>query len=555
MIHALHAMSHARVVVQAMPLASIPVAINVVLRQFVSRRRFVFSGDPAVERGYSALPEAERAGHEVLQGLVHFGIDQHLPERALYLTILRDPVECAIALYFMALATPGHYLHASMTEGGWTLEDLIERGRPEIDNPQVRWLNPMPRERIPFGGVTPEMLEHAKRVIRERYIFGLAERVDESLVMFRRHFGWTDVSYSRSMLAQRPLAEGIAPQTAARLREINRFDTELHRYAAELFEERVRELGPEFAAEVGDFREQNERRSSETIWVAGSPISAEIPAGFGTAQDTVWLASYPRSGNTWLRFLLDACFFSPARYMQEVGRFSGELDWWVQEATRLNLPEDWIAYGGHETRRRYPRPEGCPSDLFLKSHYLLSERHPLRARTRAAVFLIRDPRDVMLSGMNFAELTQWGMGETEVDYARMYAAAGGDPTWVAQGYGTWAGHAASWLEQKEFPVLLVRYEDLKAEPGAQLRRVLEFIGATVEPERVERAVELCSLSRLRNLERSSRAMTAVPGLRSKDKHFFHKGLSGQSLSHLGEEVEAEFRGAFGADAARWGYTL
>jgi hypothetical protein len=239
--------------------------------------------------------------------------------------------------------------------------------------------------------------------------------------------------------------------------------------------------------------------------------------------------------------------------MQEIGRLTGELDWWVQEAARLGHPERWIAHAGTQVRDRYPRPAGFPSDLIYKTHFIWSAAHPLAARTQRVVYLIRHPRDVLLSGINFADLTSEGPGVDPRQYAAEFIRRGGDAAWMAMGYGTWARHAESWLERKDVPVLLVRYEDLKADTFAEFRRILGFIGAPLDDERIRRAIEHSSFGRLRTLEVASRAVTDLSDLKNREKFFFHKGLSGQSLAHLGADLDEEFTAGFGPALARWGY--
>jgi hypothetical protein len=226
---------------------------------------------------------------------------------------------------------------------------------------------------------------------------------------------------------------------------------------------------------------------------------------------------------------------------------------------------EWIHGALRRAQAKYPRPEGYPGDVFFKTHFECSPAHPFIERTQGAVCLIRNPRDVLLSGMNFNELTGTvenesaagasgdAAAEAERAYALSFIEHGGDPAWTRSGYGTWAGHARSWLSTGDFPVLRVVYEELKADPENELARILEFLGIPIDRHRIRTAVEHCSLGRLRNLEVASRAMTEISSLKKAGRYFFNKGLSGQSLAGLGADVEEAFERAFGADAAKLGY--
>lgn len=579
------------VVLQAIPLASHGLAQIVVLRQYADRPQYRFTGHPAAEEKFREMPEAERASFDIVWGPLRYGIQEAMPgygrgARIPFLTMLRDPVERVIAHYYFVLSAPTHYLYRRITAANWTLHDYIaNEATIELDNDQVRCLNAVPHRQIPFGKVTRAMLDEARRALdHPDTIFGLTEYFDETLLIYARAMGWEDVRYlGRGMRSQTPQAPQVPAETLDLIRRTNALDIELYEHARAVFEERLRGHGAAFQEELRQYREANDALLNNPNWSnqlgeiapaavptvhgeqAEAPAAAETGAHAGsgsTTRDIYWLASYPRSGNTWLRFLLDSYFFPPARYMQEVGRLSGELDWWLAEARRLGHNVEWIPGALRQAQAKYARPEGYPHELFFKTHFVNTPSHPLIRRTRAAVHLLRNPRDVLLSGMNFSELTGRGEGEVtdaheaERRYSKQFIEARGDASWLASGYGTWAQNARSWMEGGEargFPVLTVRYEDLKAEPEANLARILEFLSIPVDRHRLQAAIEHCSLARLRNLEISSRAMTDIAALRKSGRYFFNKGLSGQSLAGLGAEVEAAFERAFGEDAAALGY--
>ncbi|MEX2218538.1 MAG: sulfotransferase domain-containing protein [Phycisphaerales bacterium] len=541
----------APIVLQVIPMATLPLAQQVMRRNLAGLREFAFGGGPDAARAFAALPGAERGAVRLLSGYVPFGIDALLPRPARYLTMLRDPVETAIAVYYLVVASPSHYLHATAAGERWTLKDFAGAGRPEIDNPMVRWLNPRPEGRLPFGSVSEAMLESAKANLRERYIFGLAERLDESLLLMGRTMGWSDLTYAAAPPA--PLGAGADPEAVALLRGVNRLDVELYRYAAALFEERLAAAFPRLEDELEAYRAS--RAAPEGVLRLGNTeVRLEAPPEEPgpPARDIVWIASYPRSGNTWVRFLLDAYFFGAAQHLNELGRLSLELDWWMEKAKRHGLPHRWIAHAGRTVQGRHARPPGFPDHLFIKTHFTRGEDHPLIERTRAAVYLVRDPRDVLLSGMNFAELSTGATAEPR-EYALGFAERGGDASWLRSGYGSWQEHLESWTVSPGFPVLTVRYEDLKADPVGQFSRVLGFLGVPIDAARLEQTVARTSFDRLRSLEVASRATTEIPGMVRADRFFFHKGLTGQSLAHLGPEVEAAFDDRFGAGRARCGY--
>ncbi|MEZ6242662.1 MAG: sulfotransferase domain-containing protein [Phycisphaerales bacterium] len=246
-----------------------------------------------------------------------------------------------------------------------------------------------------------------------------------------------------------------------------------------------------------------------------------------------WIASYPKSGNTWVRFLLHNALHEPT--------------------DELTLVEERIPYV-LRVRDRY-RPESEREDL-LKTHLLRRDEHPFVAHTRRAIYVIRDPRDVLMSNLNYRRLrrseAETGVREmTDADYARAFIDAGGDPVWAGNQLGTWADNAESWARGAGFPVLLVRYEDLGADAHAELARMLAFLERPTDEGVIARAVETSSFARLREGEARRRGDT--PG---EAPYFFNRGVSGASLDELiAPGLDAAFDQVFGEAMGAFGYPL
>jgi hypothetical protein len=256
----------------------------------------------------------------------------------------------------------------------------------------------------------------------------------------------------------------------------------------------------------------------------------------------VWLASYPKCGNTWVRFMLYAALYQPPETSIEVTRKIPDL--------HRPLPVD------------PPRP-GRP--MLAKTHLMLTDRHPKLDNTLRAIHVIRNPRDVALSALNYRRLaTGDDKGLDEAAYLKTFIRAGGDPDWQRQGFGTWAAHARSWRDTDRFPVLAVRYEDLKADPRAALVTMLEFLDEPADDARIDAAVKAGSFESMRAMEIREKQQTAkdAPAKRlfvgdakaaRKGVFFINKGRSGQSLDSVAPGLDAAFDRAFAKDLADLGY--
>jgi len=265
-----------------------------------------------------------------------------------------------------------------------------------------------------------------------------------------------------------------------------------------------------------------------------------------------WLASYPRSGNTWVRVLLHGYYFGPPADTADVA---------------LTVPD---IHAPQHTRGERAR-EGGPAVQMFKTHLVWSERHPGAARTNKVVYLVRHPADVLLSCLNFHRVmgTQagpqgGGASSAKIDeaaYVRTFLRLGGDQAWLGNNYGTIEENVASWLDRCPAPTLVVRYEDLRGDTPAGLRRLLEFLEEPVDGARIERAVRGASFDNMRALEiREKRGR--------KDKHpffggsdatlrkgvyFMAKGRVGERLDRIEKGFDARLRERFAPVLERFGY--
>ncbi len=248
-----------------------------------------------------------------------------------------------------------------------------------------------------------------------------------------------------------------------------------------------------------------------------------------------WLASYPKSGNTWLRFLLaNIIAGGPPSSSAEVSRLIPDI-------------------------HRPGEADAASGDVFIKTHFMRTDSHPRIDETARAVHIVRHPRDVLLSALNYRRMEGVIEDMTDERYARVFIASAGDPLWARLGYGSWVQHAASWSQTTAWPVLTIRYEDLKADTPGTLARVLGFIGRDATRDEIDRAVAQSAFEKLRALEireRSSRGPTIFPGSKADMKSgrfFFNKGATGQSLDTIGAGLDAELAARFGPAMSRLGY--
>lgn len=299
---------------------------------------------------------------------------------------------------------------------------------------------------------------------------------------------------------------------------------------------------------------------------------------------TIWLASFPKSGNTWLRMLIANLQASDDRPIDindlppQGGIASGRApfdDLTLIESGLLTFdeiddlrpfvhehlyehPEDHMALANAYSEHR--GTTGIPPVRFVKVHdaYTLT-RHgePLLAGRRGAdgaIVIVRDPRDIAPSfaNHNHTDIDQAIATMNNRNYA-FCANANRQVDQLRQRLLSWSDHVASWLDQPDLPIHLLRYEDMQADTAGALRDVLAFAHYEIEADRIERAVRLAHFTELHGQE-SANGFREAPRPRA-GRHFFRRGIAGAWRDELTPAQVARLEADHAAMMIRLGYNL
>jgi Sulfotransferase domain len=198
----------------------------------------------------------------------------------------------------------------------------------------------------------------------------------------------------------------------------------------------------------------------------------------GLSSNDCFIASYPRSGNTWLRFL-------SAEYLaRDVADF---------ESVDALVPD-------------ISQPRTSPL-LLHGSTRLFKTHEPYYKPYGRAVYIIRDPRDVVISNYEFHGAHGVHVAENFDNFVKMFVKG------KINAFGSWADHIKSWLNSpaaESGNLLFLRYEDMRLHTEEELTRVLMFLGVFPEASAVRRAIENNDLKTMR--EKEGRVQAHVPHL-------------------------------------------
>jgi hypothetical protein len=237
--------------------------------------------------------------------------------------------------------------------------------------------------------------------------------------------------------------------------------------------------------------------------------------------DDTFIASYPRSGNTWTRFLI-----ANLMHPEQPVTFAN-IETIIPDATSLSSRE----------LKRVPRPR------LIKTHEYFEPRY------RKVIYLVRDPRDVVLSLYNFRRKYRSVDDSYPIEQYVAERFLPGDLD------VSWGEHVGSWLGTRmNHPgFLLVRYEDLLQEPTRELQRLASFLDIAADSGTLTQAIERSSANRLRQLEKvEHEAWVTTKGKRA-DVPFIAEAVTGTWKQKLPEPSVALIESTWGHMMNSLGY--
>ena len=275
----------------------------------------------------------------------------------------------------------------------------------------------------------------------------------------------------------------------------------------------------------------------------------------------VWLASFPKSGNTWLRLLL-ANLLSGSAQPVDINRDQLHEFYPVShvEAEELTLIDTSLLTREEIDLLRPILIEAGAAEandpLYIKTHdaYRLNpDGEPLlgRGAARVALYIMRDPRDVAISlAFHNARSVDWAIERLNSSEHTLARSKHRLQPQLPQLVGDWSGHITSWTEQRDVPVHVLRYEDLRADPVGVFGAAIAFLGLDAAPAAVERAVRFADFAELQRQERQS-------GFRERnwksDTPFFRAGRAGAWAEILTPAQQEAILAAHRPVMARFGY--
>ncbi len=240
--------------------------------------------------------------------------------------------------------------------------------------------------------------------------------------------------------------------------------------------------------------------------------------------DDVFIVSYPKSGNTWTRFLI-ANLVHP----EERANF----------ANINRLVPDPEALSRREL-------EGVPCPRYIKSHQYFDPRYP------KVIYVVRDPRDVALSHYHFQRKRKViADGDPMEPFVSRFVNGG------TSSYGSWGENVAGWLATRNGSAgfLLVRYEDMLANPSQEMTRVASFLSIAPDESRIRQAVQRSSADEMRSMERNQAHLWSTTKDTRQEIPFVRQAKAGGWKSELPHSCIVEIENKWGGLMRHLGYEI
>lgn len=278
-----------------------------------------------------------------------------------------------------------------------------------------------------------------------------------------------------------------------------------------------------------------------------------------TMQKIIWLASYPKSGNTWLRAFL-ANLKSEADVPADINELRGgpiaSARLLFDEAMGIEASDLTLAEIERYRPAVYEHMATCSeTTMFLKIHDAFTRNDaglPIisRTATKGAIYLIRNPLDVAVSYAHHMSVPiDRAIKVMAQEKHALVSSKKNISHQLRQRLLTWSSHVESWVDNSELAVHMMRYEDMVQHPVETFTAAARFADLSTEPAAIEQAIAFSSFDVLQSQERERGFSEKPAGVES----FFRKGKVGAWREVLSDQQADQIVQDHSQVMSRFGY--
>jgi hypothetical protein len=280
-----------------------------------------------------------------------------------------------------------------------------------------------------------------------------------------------------------------------------------------------------------------------------------------------WIASYPKSGNTWLRTLISAYYYSKdgifnQSILEKIGQFPEKryfVDFNYDPGNVTDTAKFWIKSQEKINKDKKIR--------FFKTHNIFGKVNDYdftnKDNSAGCIYIVRDPRNVITSlenhyEMHHEEALKWitNLNKYIYDVHKMKE----DGYSNFQFISSWSMNYKSWNIQKKIPVKIIKYEDLLKETFVVFKDIVEFVNKTlnikekIDIDKLKNSVISTNFNKLKNDEKNNGFIEAVLSKKNKEKiPFFNLGPDNDWRKILDKDQQSKLTDIFKEDLIELGY--
>ena len=248
-----------------------------------------------------------------------------------------------------------------------------------------------------------------------------------------------------------------------------------------------------------------------------------------------WIASYPKSGNTWLRALLSSYYYSKDGFfeqnlLKQIGQFPEK-----NHFNGFNYNSQIVTDTSKFWIKAQEKINSDNKLRFFKTHNVLgaieNNNFTNKSNTIGAIYIVRDPRNIITSIQNHYELDidkalKFMLSEKKYIYDYHRENDYSDFQFIS----SWEKNYQSWIEQSIFPTKIIKYEDLNNKTFDTFKEIIEFIEITISSKnsfnriKAKNSIQSTSFDKMREIENKKGFVESVLSKNySKKIPFFHLG--------------------------------
>ena len=277
----------------------------------------------------------------------------------------------------------------------------------------------------------------------------------------------------------------------------------------------------------------------------------------------IWIASYPKSGNTWLRSFISSYYFS------KKGKFNFSLLMNILQFpsvkfTKKNLNSELEASNNWiYNQNQFFSGENIH---FIKTHNSLNQYKGNSFTTKnlslGAIYIVRDPRNLITSMTHHYSLSYEQAYKKLIDENASLLEKSREGDYSNFSFlGSWSSHFKSWKNCKDFKTLFVKYEDLENNKYDAFKKIVQFINSlkqdksSLNEKKFLNSINSTNFSNLRNKEEIEGFEESVNSKSGERKRFFNLGFNNRWQKILPKNILNKINNNLQSDLNDLGYIV